>query len=57
MCCQYLESDENGDICHSNEYEICPNPFNCTAEYDIHGNPLIDETTGLDREVIGGLLY
>lgn len=57
MCCQYLESNENGDICHSDEYEICPNPFNCTAEYDIHGNPIIDETTGLDREVIGRLLY
>ena len=52
MCCQYLESDKNGDICHSDEYEICPNPVNCTAEYDIHGNTLIDETTELDRETI-----
>lgn len=52
MDCPYLESDIWGDICHAGIGEECPNPYSCTAVYDIHGKPL-QEKSGLDEETYG----
>lgn len=43
MECPYLEPGKFGDICHAGIDEECQNPFLCTAIFDIHGNPLLED--------------
>lgn len=51
--CPYLQPDIFGDICHAGIGEECLNPFSCTAVYDTHGKPLLDDENGLDNETFG----
>lgn len=46
MYCEFFEPDEHGNICHASENDECPNYSECTAMYDIHGNPLQSEESG-----------